>query len=646
MLNEYISQSEAKGYIVSKGYYNALIENEKANISKLREEQAALIAKRSEAEAAGIDKTSEAWLSMCADIDSVTQAIEEGTTSIIEYGNAIRDIDWEIFDLMQERISDVSAEADFLIELMSNKKLFDDNGQLTEQGLSTMGLHAQNYNTHMYQADEYGAEIAKLNAQIANDPYDQELINRRRELIEAQRESILAAEDEKNAIRDLVEEGINLELDALQERIDLHNEELDSMKDLYDYQKRVKEQTEEIASLEKQMAAYRGNDSEEAKAKIQELKVSLEDAKESLEETEFDRYISQQQSLLDALYTDYETILNTRLDNVDALLTSIVAEVNTSALTIKTTLETETSKVGTMLSTEMNGIWGDAGKAKSVVSIYGEDFKAKSTTINATLGNIKLGIDSMVKALGKDANTNANSNKTSSSSQKDPTGGKTTATTTTTTTTTNTQPKDIKVGGKINAGNAMIYDYAGDKSGETQYFKKDPIYKVLDEKNGYLKVLWHKLSSGVTGWFKRSDVKALATGAKRIDADDMAWTQEKGREYIVRPSDGAILTPVAKNDSVLNATASSNIWNMANSPTEFIKDNLGIGSANVPNNSTVSNNITQNFENITFSMPNVHGYNDLLTEMQRDPKFEKLVLSMTVDRIAGRSKLAKGKSIR
>ena len=34
MLNEYISQSEAKGYIVSKGYYNALIENEKANISK------------------------------------------------------------------------------------------------------------------------------------------------------------------------------------------------------------------------------------------------------------------------------------------------------------------------------------------------------------------------------------------------------------------------------------------------------------------------------------------------------------------------------------------------------------------------------------------------------------------------------------
>jgi hypothetical protein len=45
-------------------------------------------------------------------------------------------------------------------------------------------------------------------------------------------------------------------------------------------------------------------------------------------------------------------------------------------------------------------------------------------------------------------------------------------------------------------------------------------------------------------------------------------------------------------------------------------------------------------------MPNVHGYNDLLKEMQRDPKFEKLILSMTIDQIAGKSSLAKGKSIR
>jgi hypothetical protein len=643
MLNEYIAQSEAKGYIVSKGYYDALIKNEENNISTLKQEQAALIAARNEAEAAGIDKNSQAWRDMCADIDSVTQEIEAGTTSIAEYGKAIRDIDWEVFDLAQERISNVASEADFLIELMSNKKLFDDNGQLTDNGLATMGLHAQNHNTYMYLADEYGAEIAKLDKEIAADPYNQDLINRRQELVEAQRESILSAENEKDAIKDLVEEGINLELDALQERIDLHNEELESMKDLYDYQKRVKEQTEEIASLEKQMAAYSGDNSEEAKAKIQELKVSLDEAKSNLEETEFDHYISQQQSLLDTLYTDYETILNTRLDNVDALLSSIVSEVNGGASTIKSTLEAETGKVGTMLSTEMNNIWGDAGKAKAIVTTYGEDFKTKSTTTNTTLGNIKVGIDDMMRVLGIKDNANTNANKTSPSSQKDPT-----AKTESTKPQQTTPPASsaIKVGGKINAGNAKIYDYAGDKSGETQYFKKDPIYKVLDEKNGYLKVLWHKLSSGVTGWFKKSDVKALATGAKRIDVNDMAWTQEKGQEYIVRPSDGAILTPVAKGDSVLNATASNNIWNMANSPTEFIRDNLKLNATSLPNNSNVQSNYTQHLDKVVFNFPNVKNYDDMLSAMQKDRNFEKLVLSMTIDQIAGKSSLSKGKSIR
>ena len=47
---------------------------------------------------------------------------------------------------------------------------------------------------------------------MANDPYDMELEARYREVVALQQEAILAAEDEKNAIRDLVEEGINLEL--------------------------------------------------------------------------------------------------------------------------------------------------------------------------------------------------------------------------------------------------------------------------------------------------------------------------------------------------------------------------------------------------------------------------------------------------
>lgn len=235
MLNEYISQAEAQGHIISRKYYDALIKNEKQNIAELKKEQSALIAERDKAVTDGkIEKYSEEWYSMCSDIDAVTQAIEEGTTSLIEYNNAIRDLDWEKFELIQERISDIAAESDFLIDLMSNDKLFDDKGKLTGQGAATMGLHALNHNTYMYQADDYGAKVAEIDRKIASGELDgasKDVLDKRKEYVELQRECILNAEQEKQSIADLVEEGINLELDALEEKINLYQESLDSQKD-------------------------------------------------------------------------------------------------------------------------------------------------------------------------------------------------------------------------------------------------------------------------------------------------------------------------------------------------------------------------------------------------------------------------------
>jgi polyhydroxyalkanoate synthesis regulator phasin len=300
---------------------------------------------------------------MSAAIDEVTQEIEASETSIMEWNKSIRDLEWEAFDLAQERISKLNDEAEFFIELMSNKKLYDDNGQLTDEGKATMGMHGQQYNTHMRLADNYGAEAAKLNEEIAKDPYNQDLINRRDELLDLQRDSILAAESEKNAIRDLVEEGINLELDALQERIDKQNESLQSARDLYEYNKKVKDQTKEIANLEKQMAAYSGDDSEEARQKIQQIKVQLEEAKENLQETEMDKYISDQEKLLDNLYNEYETILNSRLDNIDGVLSDTLAAINENAGTIAQTIDGAAGKVGYTMSEEMSGVWEEAKAA-------------------------------------------------------------------------------------------------------------------------------------------------------------------------------------------------------------------------------------------------------------------------------------------
>lgn len=88
----------------------------------------------------------------------------------------------------------------------------------------------------------------------------------------------------------------------------------------------------------------------------------------------------------------------------------------------------------------------------------------------------------------------------------------------------NNAPKEkkITIGGKINAGSAYIYGNSSGGGRGYQYFRSDPIYTVLKEQNGYLLTRWHGLSSGYTGWFKKSDVKAYKTGGI-ADYTGPAW---------------------------------------------------------------------------------------------------------------------------
>ena len=131
MLDEYISQAEEKGYIVSTQYYQAQIDAEQQNLAELQKKKADALSELQNALASGtIAQGSEAWYDMCEQIDDVTLAIEEANTALIEYNNSIRDVNWEVFDLLQERISNITKESDFLVDLFDHDKLYDDRGQL------------------------------------------------------------------------------------------------------------------------------------------------------------------------------------------------------------------------------------------------------------------------------------------------------------------------------------------------------------------------------------------------------------------------------------------------------------------------------------------------------------------------------------
>lgn len=132
------------------------------------------------------------------------------------------------------------------------------------------------------------------------------------------------------------------------------------------------------------------------------------------------------------------------------------------------------------------------------------------------------------------------------------------------------ETKSITVGGKINAGSARIYANSDGGGGSKQYFSSDPIYVVLGEQNGYLKVRHHSVSSGVTGWFRKSDVKAYAKGTKGIDRDQLALIDELGEELQLVPDGNGRLAYLKKGTAILNNTMTERLMDLAMNPQDVL----------------------------------------------------------------------------
>lgn len=646
MMEGYVDQSEAAGYVISRQYYSALIGNEETTLKKLNEERSQLAASLNSAVNSGaVEKESEAWYSMWEEINSVNEAIQESTTSIIEFKNEMRQIEWDIFDLFQDAVSGITTESDFLVDLMSRDRLFDERGGMTEQGKASMGLHAVNYNTYMSQADEYRKAVEELNREIEKDPYNQNLLERRRELLELQQESILAAEDEKDALKDLVKDGIDAELDSLQELIDKYGDMLDSQTDMYDYQLEIAERQKEIADLEKQLAAYQGDNSEEGAASRQDLQNQLNEARQDMEQTLFEKSVSEQKKLLDELYSEYETVLNMRLDNIDLLLMDIIGNVNAESSAIRDTIISEAQDAGYKLTDTMNTIWGDSGKLIGVITNYGNSFTSAATGVQTAINSLKDIIQRAIDESDKQAAANISSTKKNSSSSSTSSSGSANKTP------ASSKPASSQGDGKANIGDAVTYVSgryyytSGGASPSGNQMLGQTVY-ITHINNGSAKpyhIARDKAGTRPLGWVALNQLKGYRTGAKSVPEDGLVWTNEGGNPETIIRKDGSILTPVSRGDSIYNTAAHKNLWDMANEPGEFIKRNLNPGKPALlkagAHHSQVNNTIR-----INIPIDKVQDYNDFIRQMQSDPKAEKLIQAMAFDQLTGRGKMGKYKT--
>lgn len=680
-LDRQLQYAEARGFMTSTRYYEKMQDADIKSVNQTNAEIESLTNfLREQVKNGDIEPGSEPWHEINDKIDDLIQDRDEREIAIAERDTQIRQVLWDRFDYLIDSLSRITDESEFFINLLGDK-LHDDNGKLNDKGMAVMGLHGANYNTQMEKALSYRNELAKIEDEIQKSPYDTNLIERKQELLSLQREAILAAKDEKDAIISLVEEGINLELNSLKGLIDKYTESLNSAKDLYEYQKKISEQTQSISAIEKQLSAYENDYSEESRAKIQQLKVDLKDAKENLKDTEYDKYISDQEDLLNDLYEKFEETLNARLDDRDGLIESVIGEINSNSSSILDTLEDSASKVGVSVSDTMEDIWtkGDTalrsylnednliGGFELQANGYFNQMSNFSTGVTTSLGSISSDINSILKYASDRAKSEEGfddikqrmidnskawwSAEEGSDEQK-----------------------------RLEAENKIYGDSLGYKSGEDGKWRdKDGNVAYTISKEDKIRGLVEQMKKNSAAWSENNTAedneklnKKNHRLAEKLDPliGKHVWYNVKTYKWYVGGDElykmyarGGLAdytgpawldgTPT-KPEMVLSPTDTENFIELkdylaaASQKGLFNHDSAYESSFNsipIPKNMFSRTTTSPNIGNVTFDIDidHVEDYNDFVNQMKKDKQLEKMIQSMTVDRIAGKSALAKNR---
>lgn len=556
-INNKISLAQEQGKQVSAAYYKSLISAEKGEQSKLIKERKKLQKSLNDAVISGsIKKGSDEWFEMVSAINEVTNAIDESTQSIVEFQNALRQLKWDTFDKSLETVKRVNSEADYYIDLLSHKDMTDkDTGNFTEYGIATIGLHKTNYDNYIAQAEAYQNEYNNIMEQIRKGELstsDENVIQRLRDLQDAHREAKKSAEDELESINDLVKQGYEAQTDALSKLIEKYKKLKDSELDAYKYQKEITEKTKQIASLQKQLIPYSNNDTEESRAQIQKLKVELQDAKDDLKDTQYEKFISDTEDMLDDLMNDYQEFIDEKLNDTNSILSNISSLLGDSGNIVATLKSLDidlTSKLESLITGGTNAV------NNNVTNTITTDQNAINTPADTSSYDAAAAAEAakqievekqrqaeIQKFNEQRANLNAQIAETDN------------------------QLRQLQA--ELNAAKAQ---YKASKAGVKNKDKLRALKDEYTEKTVQIRARMTDLQNNRTALADQlNSLPKYAKGSKHINEDGLVLTQEKGAELqydsksgtIVTP-DGAHLTRVHGGDMIFTNEMSENLWKLA-----------------------------------------------------------------------------------
>lgn len=390
-LNNAIDINEAKGYQISTKYYSKLVSEEKKNNASLVEERKKLVKSLADSLKNGSVKMySDEWYEMSKQIDDITNSIDESTKSLVEYKNQLRQIKWDNFDYLEERIKTVTSEIDFMINELSREDLTsDDTGDFTDRGKAVAYLHASNYTAYLNQAKDYEKEVSKIEKELAKDPYNKTLIERKEALVKSYQDAISAAQEEKYAIIDLYTQGYEAMKNHITDLISEYEKLMDAEKNAYDWQNTVAEKTKQIADLRKQLLAYSGDMSEESRAKIQSLTVSLKDSEKDLRESQYEKFISDSKDMLSDLQDNFDDVIQDVIDSLSENFKELLDGISKTSNSAVATIKGEMNGIGYTPTDEFKEILNGTNVVTTTQNLIDtiKDFQTKMTEYANLLAN-------------------------------------------------------------------------------------------------------------------------------------------------------------------------------------------------------------------------------------------------------------------
>lgn len=545
----------------SEKIYKEMIKANNSQIDILEQQRNKMLSELNEqVEAGNIKKYSQAWYDAVNDIAAVDTEIINLTADTDGYQDAINELHFEKFENLMSRLDAVADEANNLIDVLSNEDLVDkDTAEWTGEGITSLGLYAQQMEVAEMQAKKYKEEIQYLNKNWKKLGYtEREYVEKLEELKTGQYDAIKAYNDTKDAIVDLtkervdaIKEGIEKEIEAYEELISKKKEELDAEKDLHDFQKGVADQQKEIDDIERKLAALSADNSASARAQRAQLQAELLKAQADLEETYYDRSISDQQEALDKELENFREEKDKEIEGWDEYLedtNKVVADglatVQANTETVYNTLSALGQEYSLSIAEALTSPWT---QGENAIQSFSEKFGlSMSATVNElkelekeykqVMSEIEQAGEAAVNKV-KESTSNYTNAEYQEPKKEEPVKKEESKTETVaakpTTYTVQSGDSLWSIAEKI-LGN-------GARWREIYNLNKD---KIKDE---------NKISKG---WVLK--LPAYAKGTVGVKSDELAWIDELGEELVIRPQNGRMAF-LEKGSVVIPADLTANL---------------------------------------------------------------------------------------